>query len=183
MNVTWTGKQEQLHPKQKLQLDSKFAKLGKLLDVDGQGDKQARVVLAADKNMYRAEITLNYLDHTLVAEHVDADQFTALNHAIERLERQMLKFRERRRDKKGSVDKSATAELANDAPATPLSAPGVNGKPKVFRVKPADGKPLTAEEAMLMIDDEPYLVYLNAGTDRLAVLLRRGDGNFDLVEC
>jgi hypothetical protein len=37
---------------------------------------------------------------------------------------------------------------------------------------------------MLVIDDkEPYFVYRNAQTDRLAVLMRRPDGNFDLVEC
>jgi hypothetical protein len=50
-------------------------------------------------------------------------------------------------------------------------------------VAPAESKPLTVEEALLMIDDDPYLVYHNAGTDRLAVLIRRGDGNFDLIEC
>ena len=58
-----------------------------------------------------------------------------------------------------------------------------DGKPKIYRVLPADGKPLTADEAMLMIDDEAYLVFRTAGTDRLSVLLRRPDGNFDLVEC
>jgi hypothetical protein len=51
-------------------------------------------------------------------------------------------------------------------------------------VEPADGKPLTEEEAVLMIEsDEQYLVYRDARTQRLSVLLRRSDGNFDLVEC
>jgi len=37
---------------------------------------------------------------------------------------------------------------------------------------------------VLVIDEnEPYLVYRNARSDRLSVLLRRPDGNFDLVEC
>jgi putative sigma-54 modulation protein len=189
MNVTWTGKQEFLHPTQKDQLDSKLAKLSKLLDLDGKGDKRARVVLSADKNKHRAEITLNYLDHTLVGEHVDADQFTALNLAFERLEQQLLKVRERRRDvKKGpreGWDKGAQANTLNEAePRNPEGTPAeTNGRPKVFRVRPADGKPLSVEEALLMIDDDPYLVYRNAGTDRLAVLLRRDDGNFDLIEC
>jgi putative sigma-54 modulation protein len=191
MNVTWTGKQEYFHPKQKEQLDSKLGKLAKLLENDGKGDKQTRVVLTADKNVHRAEIHINYLDHTLVGEHVDPDQFTALNLAIERLERQMLKIRERRRDvKKGpreGWDKGASANTINEAePRNPdalEAAPANNGKPKMFRVEPADGKPMTAEEAMLMIDDDPYLVFRTTGSDRIAVLLRRPDGNFDLVEC
>jgi putative sigma-54 modulation protein len=191
MNVTWTGKQEYLHPKQKEQLDSKLAKLAKLLDVDGKGEKQTRVVLTADKNVHRAEIHINYLDHTLVGEHVDPDQFTALNMAIERLERQMLKVRDRRRDiKKGpreGWDKGASANTINEAeprnPEALEAAPANNGKPKVFRVAPADGKPLTVDEAMLIIDDEPYLVYRTLSSDRISVLVRRPDGNFDLIEC
>ena len=156
--------------------------------MDGKGDKRARVALSADKNKHRAEVTLHYLDHTLVGEHVDADQFTALNLAIERLEQQLLKVRDRRRDtKKGpreGWDKGAAANTLIEAePRNPEGSPAANGRPKVFRVEPADGKPLTAEEAMLIIDDDPYLVYRNAGTDRLAVLLRRDDGNFDLIEC
>jgi len=194
VNISWTGKQDYLHPKQKEQLDTKFGKIGKLLDVDGKGEKKARVALTQDKTMHRVEVTLNYLDHTLVGEHLDPDQFTALTAAVEKLERQMLKVREKRRDvRKGpreDWDKSSAANTVTEAeprsperlPAAPAAVP--NGKPKVFRVAPDDGKPLTFEEAMLVIDDkEPYFVYRNAETDRLAVLMRRPDGNFDLVEC
>jgi hypothetical protein len=41
---------------------------------------------------------------------------------------------------------------------------------------------MTLDEAMLVIDDD-YLVYRDANSNNLAVLLRRADGNFDLVEC
>ncbi|HYO84501.1 MAG TPA: ribosome-associated translation inhibitor RaiA [Bryobacteraceae bacterium] len=191
MNVTWTGKQEFLHPKQKEQLDAKISKLAHLLETDGKGDKQARVVVTPDKNVHRAEITLNYLDHTIVGEHVDGDQFTALNLAFEKLERQMLKLRERRRDtKKGpreGWDKGASANTINEAePRNPDALPAEpvgNGRPRIYRVAPADGKPMTAEEAVLMIDDDSYLVFRDAGSGTVSVLLRRDDGNFDLVDC
>ena len=191
MNVTYTGKQENLHPKQKEQLDSKFSKLAKLLEGSGKGEKRAHVILAQLKNQHRAEITLNYLDHTLVGEHTDPDQFTAVNMAIEKLERQMHKVLDKRRDvKKGpreSWDKGVIANTITEAePRNPDAVPAAaanNGKPKVFRVHPADGKPLTVDEAVVLIDDDPYLVYNDAGTGRLAVLVRRGDGNFDLVQC
>jgi len=191
VNINWTGKQEYLHPKQREQLDAKFSKIAKLLEVDGKGDKQARVALLHDKNKHRAEVTINYLDHTLVGEHVDDDQFTALNQAVERLERQMMKVRNKRRDiKKGpreGWDKGASANTVIEAEprnTDALPAAASNGRPKYFRVAPDGDKPLTVEEAMLMIgEDEPYIVYRNQGSDRLAVLLRRADGNFDLVEC
>jgi putative sigma-54 modulation protein len=189
MNVTWTGKQEFFHPRQKEQLDAKFAKIRHLLEVDGKGEKQARVALSVEKNRHHAEVTLHYLDHTIVGEHSDDDQFTALNMAVERLEKQMMKVRDRRRDlKKGpreGWDKGASTSTVNEAQPRNPNAPPVeaNGRPKLYRVAPAEGKPLTADEAMMMIDDDPYLVYVNTDTGRLAVLLRRPDGNFDLVEC
>jgi putative sigma-54 modulation protein len=188
MNVTYTGKQDNLHDKQKTQLTAKLAKIGKLLDVDGKSQKRAHVILAHAKSMHRAEVTINYLDQTLVGEHVDPDQFTALNLAIEKLEKQVMKVRSKRRDiKKGpreGWDKGAAATTVAEAePRTPEAAPPANGKRRVFRVQPVDNKPLTADEAMLVIEDDPYLVYHDARTDRLSVLLRRPDGNFDLVEC
>jgi putative sigma-54 modulation protein len=172
-------------------LDLKIGKLSKLLEVDGKAEKQARVVLTHDKNVHRAEVTLNYLDHTVVGEHADTDQFTAMNLAIEKLERQLLKIRERRRDiKKGpreGWDKGVSANTINEAePRNPDALPAApvnNGRPKVFRVAPADGKPLTSEEAVMMIDKDPYLVFRDANTGGISVLLRRGDGNFDLVDC
>jgi len=191
VNITYTGKQEYLHPKQKEQLDAKLAKLAKLLEVDGKGEKQARVALSHDKNQHRAAVTLNYLDHTLIGEHVDPDQFTAMNLAVERLEHQMLRVRDKRRDiKKGpreGWDKGASANTIieaepRDSSALP-AAPTTNGKARVYRVGPEDNKPLTEEEATMMIGEDPYLVYNHAATGRLAVLIRRTDGNFDLVQC
>lgn len=188
MNITYTGKQEYLHPAQKANIDAKIAKITKLLEVDGKGDKRAHMILDAFKNQHRAEITLNYLDHQLVAEHVDPDQANALNLVLDKLEKQMIKIRDKRRDiKKGpreGWDKGAAANTIIAAEPGPDGIPAANnGKPKVYRVAPADSKPKTLEEAMLEIEDDGYYVYQDAASHRLAVLLRREDGHFDLVEC
>ena len=43
---------------------------------------------------------------------------------------------------------------------------------------------MTAEEAVVEIEPgDQYLVYLDADSNRPAVILRRTDGNFDLVQC
>jgi hypothetical protein len=42
---------------------------------------------------------------------------------------------------------------------------------------------MTLEEAMLAMEDgRDYLVYRDADTDRLQILIRRSDGAVDLVE-
>lgn len=191
MNITWTGKQEFLEPTQQKTLDSKLAKVSKLLDGGGKSDKNAHMILHQHKNQHRAEVTLNYLDHQLASEHIDGDQFTAINVAIEKLEKQILKVRDKRRDTKTGPregwDKGAAANaisgVALDRIELPKT-PATNGRPQVFRVVPGETKPMTAEEALVEIEaNESYLVYVNSTTHRPAVILRRQDGNFDLVEC
>ena len=41
---------------------------------------------------------------------------------------------------------------------------------------------MTLEEAVMHMDKRDYLVYRDSVTDKIAVLLRRKDGDFDLVE-
>jgi hypothetical protein len=42
---------------------------------------------------------------------------------------------------------------------------------------------MTLDEAILVMDkSRDYLVYRDAETDKVSVLVRRRDGNFDLVE-
>src|SRR5262245_45743 len=98
MNIAWTGKQEFLHPTQQKSLETKIAHLSKLLDADGKGEKQAHGILNQHKNQHRAEITMHFLDHHIVGEHVDSDQFTAINMALEKLEKQIMRVRDKRRD-------------------------------------------------------------------------------------
>ena len=103
--------------------------------------------------------------------------------AIEKLEKQILRQRARWRERKrtgGAVIKQKTAAETASGLATALEADG----PKVFRIgNRLAAKPMTVEEAVLELDDQrQYIVYRDAETDRLSVLLRRKDGNFDLIE-
>lgn len=192
MNITWTGKQEFLDPTQQKSLDAKIAKVSKLLDGAGKSGKRAHMILEHHKNQYQAELTLNYLDHQLAVKHSDGDQFTAMNLAIDKLEKQILKVRDKRRDtKKGpreGWDKGAAANaiigVDNEPPAAAAPAANGTGSPRIYRLTAGETKPMSAEEAAVEIAPrDPYLVYVNAGTNRMAVILRRPDGNFDLVEC
>jgi putative sigma-54 modulation protein len=71
------------------------------------------------------------------------------------------------------------AKIAGKAQASKKAA----GK-QVFRINHSDGrKPMTLEEAMLEMEaSQDYLVYRDAQTDRVTVLMRRSDGHFDLIE-
>jgi len=66
----------------------------------------------------------------------------------------------------------------------PKKAETTNGTGKVFRVNPKAGrKPMTVDEAKLELEnDGDYVVFTDAKKDCICVLMRRADGNFDLIQ-
>jgi len=189
MKITYTGRTDALTPPQLRRIETKFSKLARLLDMR-QGEREAHVILSAERHLHRAEITVRFHDHVLVGEGTGAETFPAIHEAIDRLARRVLKLRAKRRDTKRlpKTEKEAFAETAS-VPAAFLAPEEEAGEeagpePRVFRFNHRAGrKPMTLEEALLeMEQDRDYLVYRDAENDRLSVLIRRRDGNFDLIE-
>ena len=178
MRITYTGRQVELAPAQLRRIESQFEKVGKLLD--GRDEREAHVILSHERHLHRAEISVNYHNHPLVCLGENADLFTAIHSAVGKLEKQAIKVRAKWRDTKRVPRKAAAGESGVPAGA----AAGEAEEKKVFRINHHQrSKPMTLEEALLEMEkDRDYLVYRDAETERLAVLVRRRDGHFDLVE-
>jgi len=183
MKVTYKGKLDSLLDPQRRKLDAKLDRLAKV--VDGREEREAHFILTSERHQHNAEITVSVRDHVMVGVGSSPDLLSAMTTAIDKLEKQVRKMRAKVRDTHRGPDqtlrKKPVAE-AGDAPEDVAEEPETVGK--VFRVNHrANQKPLTLEEALLALDDgRNYLVYRDSESDRLSVLLRRRDGNFDLVE-
>jgi ribosomal subunit interface protein len=180
MKVTYTGRQRELTPALQKKLDARFEKLAKM--IERRGEKEAHVMLTAVRHLHHAEITLNVYDHALAGIGSDADEFTAICDALDKLYKQVLKLRTKWRDThRGQKDSWEEEEQV-----TEIAAPPDSEKPplRVYLVNhQADRKPMTLEEAVLEMEDrQDYLVYRDAEKDCVSVLVRRGDGNFDLIQ-
>jgi putative sigma-54 modulation protein len=203
MKIVYTGKAEEIPPRQRAKLEAKLQKLSKV--VERRGEKEAHVVLTEQRFLHKVEITINAWDHAMVGIATDADIAVAAHEAFDRLEKQLLKLRARWRDTKRVRDKEADGEKASATLDTAPRSAAVSSKAKpgkaavnvkesagprkaaprqVFRVNHSEGsKPMTLEEAMLEMEaSQDYLVYRDAQTDRVTVLMRRSDGHFDLIE-
>jgi putative sigma-54 modulation protein len=200
MKITYTGKSEEIPPRQRTKLEAKLQKLSKVLEQ--RGEKEAHVVLTQQRFLHKVEITMHAWDHALVGIASNGDIAVAAQEAFDRLEKQLMKLRTRWRDTKRVRDKEADGEKASATlrPATPSAkkanpASALNhakepasakkaARKQVYRVNHSEGsKPMTLEEAMLEMEaSQDYLVYRDAQTDRVTVLMRRSDGHFDLIE-
>ena len=181
MKVHYTGKLERLAAAQERKLEARWSKLGKLLD--GRSEKEAHVILTTQRHLQNAEITVHFYDHPLVGVSAAADGFTALLGAIEKLEKQILRQRARWRELRRTGGAEIKQKKAAEPAASAVAAPESVG-PRIFRMSnPVAPKPMTVDEAVLEMDKQrEYVVYRDAETDRISVLLRRKDGNFDLIE-
>ena len=203
MNVSYTGMQKALAPKLQNKVDAKFAKLSKL--VERKGPKEARVVVNLERHLHNAEITMQFYGHPLVGLASDADLFTALWDALEKLEAQAVKQRAKWREKlrrpeappepvvirtKGAktVRDNAAGKTRNSEELVGVVS-GSDGKfsrngVRVFRVNHHDEhKPMTLDEAVLEMDPgRDYMVYQDTGRRGVSILVRRKDGHFDLIE-
>lgn len=179
MKITYTGRQVELAPGQLKKLEARFVKIGKLLD--GKEERDAHIVLSLLRKIHKAEATINYYGQSLIGVGSSDDLFTAIHEAAEKLEKQSIKARTKFRDAKRTPHKAASeAETEKIVPVEPAGEPSQ----QVHKVKPsAKRKPMTVEEAVLEMDSsKDYVVYRDAQTDKINVLLRRRDGHFDLVE-
>jgi putative sigma-54 modulation protein len=183
MKVSYKGLNKELPPKLQERLDSKFAKLSKLLET--RGEKEAHVVVTSERYLHHAEITLQFYDHQLACQASDSDLYTSIAVALEKMEKQAVKQRSKWREKKRRSDSSkGVAEPAGPA-APPGSEDGrADRVQQVFRANHHEQrKPMTLDEALLEMEGgRDYLVYRDAERERVSVLVRRRDGHFDLIE-
>jgi len=180
MKITYTGRQVELAPAQLKKIEIQFAKVSKLLD--GREQREAHVILSLERHLHQAEVTVNYRNHQFVGASSNVDLFTAINSAVEKLEKQVIKTRAKWRDTKRVPRKEAAAEEPAEQ-ASEADEAEAEGR-QIFRINHHDRrKPMTLDEALMEMEKGlDYLVYRDAESDRVAVLVRRRDGNFDLIE-
>jgi putative sigma-54 modulation protein len=183
MKITYTGRQVELAPAELKKLEARFAKIGKLLD--GKRECEAHVVLSLERHLHHAEAKVNYFNHPLVGLGSSDNLFEAIHDAAEKLEKQAVKTRTRWRDHKRAPRK-AGSEAPPPRHAKPEPEPEPEGETErlIYHVDAHKArKPMTLDEAILQMDEKrDYLVYRDAETDKVVMLVRRRDGHFDLVE-
>ena len=193
MRLIVSGKTKDFTPALEEKFASKLAKLSKF--IERRGEREAHVSHQLERHLHKVQVTVNFYDHALIGEGAGTDLETAMCQAVEKLEKQIVNLRSRWRDthrdaklvretKEGWNGGEAVPAEVEEAAPVKTRANGRAGKPKVFRVNyQEDRKPMTLEEALLEMENkQDYVVFRDANRDCLSVLVRRTDGNYDLIE-
>lgn len=184
MRITYTGIKKSFTDMQQKKIDVRAAKLAKL--VERKGEKTAQITLTNTRHIFKAEIRMNYHDHPVAAVGEGTDEGQAVLECVSRAEKQVLKLRDKwNNGKRGSVakkvkDGALAGVMAEAVENETDGAPAV----KVFRARNTSRKPMTLDEAMMEMssDARNYLVFRDAESDVVSILVRRKDGHYDLIE-
>jgi ribosome hibernation promoting factor len=195
MKVEYTGRQYEVTPAVRKQIDKGLAKLEKILGTTFSSN----VILAAEKHRQIAEITITVRTHPIVGIAESTEMSTAIIEALERIERQALKYKGRWRDKKRQPKKKwngeATTEeqraavgvsLSTAVPVVVHTYPGIVRTTEAHVTQNQDSvshTPLTLEEAIKEAEfrDREVFVFRDAN-GRVRVLHRRKDGKMELID-
>ena len=178
MKFEYTGRHMDVTPAIRTHVEDHFQKLDHIFT---DPTVRAHVILEVAKNRQIGEVLVHWRDHTLTAKDTNADMYQALTHAIAKIEKQALKLRKKTIDRKqGAKPVSAVAPQPDGRAAVEASP----RPPRIIAARRYAVKPMTAEEAAMLLNDEPnqFLVFRDADTDQLGVIYKRKDGNFGLIE-
>ena len=144
----------------------------------------AHVILSVSKERHVAEITLQADHVTMFAQEETHDLYSAIDLAIDKLEHQAGKLKAKRSEHKGIGIGREEAEHLGVTSSVLSERRAPNARHEVIRSERIPAKPMAIEEAVAQLDAsrDEFLVFVNASNQMLAVLYRRKDGNYGLIE-
>ncbi|HEV8199535.1 MAG TPA: HPF/RaiA family ribosome-associated protein [Candidatus Polarisedimenticolia bacterium] len=180
MTIVFTGRKAHLTADLKALATGKLQKLQTLL-----GDiLAAHVILKREKKRQVVEMVVKARGRTLAAEAEGAEFDVAVGLCADRLLAQARRHADRRtsrRKGRGAWKPGRRSE--------PLAAPEVDGDgdgadPGLVRMGRVAPRAMTVREALLRAgdQDQPVLIFRDLASERLAVLYKRQDGRYGLLE-
>ena len=198
MNVEYTGRQFEITPAIRKQVENGLEKTQKILG----SNFETHVILSTEKHRSIAEITVAVRNHAPIVGLAEApDMMAAVNNALSRIDRQAVKYKTKWKAKKRQARKKYDQQsvpdevaisvavgksVATSVPVTVHSFPTIVKFTETHVVKSPDSvshKPLTLEEAVKEAEFRDREVFVFRDLEgKVKVLHRKKDGKMELIE-
>lgn len=155
-------------------ISKKLGKIGKYF----AKNVLAQVVLTSERERQIVEITLPLEGMVVRGEESTGDVYASVNLAVEKIERQVVKYRARFQERK----REGRAQARSLPEERPRAAD--TDEPRLVKVKRFNIKPMTVDEAILQMNllGHDFFVFTSSETEQVNVLYRRKDGDYGLIE-
>ncbi|MEW6621856.1 MAG: ribosome-associated translation inhibitor RaiA [Bacillota bacterium] len=171
MNINVRGKNLQVTPALRDYVEKRIGKLGRFFDTN----EEAQVTLSVARDRHRVEVTIPLNGYLLRGEEETGDMYASIDLVIDKLEKQVEKYKTRLARKLRDVtikDFARSGEVNEDE------------EPRVVRTKKFAFKPMPVEEAVMQMNliGHNFFVFSNAETEEVNVVYKRKDGHYGLIE-
>lgn len=171
MEINVRGTKVEITDSMKNYVSEKLGKLDKYISLDGV---RASVLVKVRNYSQKVEVTIPLKTLILRAEAEEQDFYSAVDMVINKLERQIRKNKTKlqKREKKGL--KELNVDEAIEIPE----------EKEVVKRKKIDLKLMSSEEAILQMDllGHNFFLYKDEETDMPAVVYKRKDGGYGIIE-
>lgn len=179
MKIEYTGRHFRIREDIKTLVEGLFEKkIARFLE----DPVETRITLEADKLRRIAEIHVAHRHGILQATEEGAVMEEAIHAAMEKVEKQARRARNKYRDSRRRAGRPAED---NHWPVDVIERASVGGgeTPRIIRTNRLPIKPMTIDEAALQLADSKndFFVFLDSATERVSVLYRRRDQNYGLI--
>ncbi len=178
MKLTLTGRHFDVSDATRRLVAEKLERLDRVLN---DSALSAQITVSRERQQVVCDLTVHVRgDHTLRGVGRHAQIAPAVTAAVDKVKQQATKladrWKTRRRGAAGKADGAAApVREARTAQST---------SPRVIRSRAASLKPMSIDDAILALSAAPgqFLVFRQAASEAVAILYRRPDGHFGLIE-
>jgi putative sigma-54 modulation protein len=172
MNIIISGKNMDITDSLRRQINKKVGKLKRYFDPG----TEAQVTLSVEKNRHIVEVTIPFNGILIRAEESTDDMYASIDMVLDKLERQIHKYRTK------LWRKFRTDAFTDDQMlfSKGESHDEKDDELKIVRTKRFAVKPMSVEEALMQMDliGHSFFVFSNAETDEVNVIYKRRDGKY-----
>ncbi len=173
MIVTVNGKNVEITNALREHAEKKVVKIVKYFE---KSPISAQVTMSTERGKHIVDITVQVNGLLLRGEDKSNDMYVSVDGAVEKIERQIEKYKTRLNRRFHEENKVVLAIPTSPGEEAPT--------PQIKRTKRFAIKPMCAEEAVMQMDllGHDFYVFSNSDTEEVNVVYRRKDGTYGLIE-
>jgi putative sigma-54 modulation protein len=146
---------------------------------------EAHFILTVEKHQrHIAELNIKTRQSFCNGEEVSTDMYTSIAAVADKVEKQLLKNKERKVARKRHNNNHKGSEVITTTSVLEVEQVLGERLPRIIRSHEVAAKPMSVDDAAIQIEgsENDFLVFRNADTERLNVVYKRKDGNIGWIE-
>ncbi|NLL53064.1 MAG: ribosome-associated translation inhibitor RaiA [Peptococcaceae bacterium] len=173
MNINVRGKQFKVTEALREYAEKRVGKLAKYSD----DFTEVLVTLSVEKERQRVEVTAPLNGFILRGEEETEDMYSSIDLVVDKLERQMEKYRKR-------IGKKRVKTVKDGPTFMPEVEEEVDDGDDIVKIKRFHAKLMSPDEAVMQMNliGHSFFVFINSETEQMNVIYKRKHGGYGLLE-